>query len=128
MRRSIRSSPRRRGVFSRGLATTLIAIPLAACSPNPAAQVAEGRELFEAQGCAACHGPQGQGGGVFQAADLRTAASFNHGHSIPEIEATLKAGIPPRMPSFSYLTDEERHLLALFVSSLADENPGQKTP
>jgi len=90
-------------------------------------QVAEGRELYEANGCALCHGPDGRGDGPLAKTihnsppDFGDPASFVNGYSVGQIAYTIGTGLTQgnrSMPPFDHLTANERQLLAIFVMSL----------
>jgi len=94
--------------------------------------------LYESNGCASCHGPEGHGDGPVAASlevrptDFRHAAGFRNGSDEEAIVHTLQTGIAVHheavgngvahhdlvMPSFSHLSEEERRSLARYVISL----------
>ncbi len=102
----------------------------------------EGRALYESNGCASCHGPEGHGDGSVAASlevrptDLRYAAAFRNGSDEEAIAQTLLTGIAVHheasaggvarhdlvMPSFSHLSEDERRSLARYVISLRKGN------
>jgi mono/diheme cytochrome c family protein len=99
-------------------------------------QVAQGRALYEANGCATCHGPEGHGDGpVAKAAhssprDLRDATSFVNGYGVDRIARTLQYGLADGnqiMPAYAHLSANDRTLLAVFIRSLhADSKKEQE--
>jgi mono/diheme cytochrome c family protein len=128
----------------------LLAVILAGCvASTPLPSVSEGRSLYEANGCASCHGRYGHGDGPSAATlpsrpiDLQDASLFKRGSSEDAIANTLAEGIPlPHsvaalhashhellMPKFDHLTEAERHSIALYVISLhADADHGRSQP
>jgi high-affinity iron transporter len=116
------------------------AMLLAACS-RPAPSIAQGRALYEANGCASCHGVSGHADGpasgrlLVKPPDFRHPQLFRNGATESAIARTLDQGIagPPAstqhaehthhvlaMPKFDHLTEIERRSVALFVISLSD--------
>jgi mono/diheme cytochrome c family protein len=104
--------------------------------------VTAGRELYETNGCANCHGRSGKGDGPAAAtlptkpADLRNPSRFKKGSSEAAIAKTLEVGIEIEhvmpgvnathhmlaMPKFNHLTKTERRSIALYVLSLGKAN------
>jgi mono/diheme cytochrome c family protein len=128
----------RRLAFHAGVAGGLVLF--AACS-RPTPSVSEGRTLYQANGCASCHGISGRGDGPTSVrlgskpADLRDRALFIRGGGEMEIARTLAEGIHSTeasipqlhrthhelaMPKFDHLTELERRSIALYVISLQD--------
>jgi len=119
-----------------GLGSLLVL--MAGCGSSPH----EGRTLYESNGCASCHGPDGHGDGPVapslevRPTDLRHAAGFRNGSDETAIAQTLLTGIAIHheaagggvahhdlvMPSFSHLSEEERRSLARYVISLQKGN------
>jgi mono/diheme cytochrome c family protein len=116
----------------------LLAVVLAGCM-TPAPSVSEGRSLYEANGCASCHGRDGHGNGPLtekvpsKPIDLHDASLFKRGasegaiantlaegikidHSIPELHQTHHELL---MPKYDHLTEIERRSIALYVLSLS---------
>ncbi len=93
--------------------------------------VAEGRDLYASDGCAACHGPLGVGDGPVGRTlhppprDFRDATAFKNGVDVAAIAQTLATGIPGggSMPLYAHLTERERRSLALYVISLRSPSP-----
>lgn len=90
-------------------------------------QVAEGRELYEANGCGLCHGADGRGDGPVAKTihnsprDFSDPASFVNGYSVGQIAYTIGTGLTQgdrSMPPYDHLTAQERELLAVFIMSL----------
>jgi mono/diheme cytochrome c family protein len=120
----------------------LLAVILAGCTRRPPVpSAAEGRSLYEANGCANCHGPQGHGDGPLVAKlpsrpiDLHYSSLFKRGADQDSIVKTLTEGVAithfaPElqqthhmlvMPKFDHLTETERRSIALYVISLSDD-------
>ena len=118
---------------------TLIALATAGCA-RPS--ITEGRALYQENGCAGCHGPDGHGDGPLalklpaKPIDFRDVSQFKRGTSEDEIAKTLAEGISivhsiPAlhhthhellMPQFNHLTKTQRRSIALYVISLRTEN------
>ena len=120
----------------------LLAVILAGCTPrHPLPSVAEGRSLYEANGCASCHGPQGRGDGPLvpklpsRPIDLHYSSLYKRGadqdsivktltegvaitHSAPELQKTHHMLV---MPKFDHLTETERQSIALYLISWLDD-------
>jgi len=102
-------------------------ILLFACGPG--ADTPDGRELYLANGCAACHGVDGGGDGPgvglsqVKTGDLRDPASFSTPRTPEAIAATIARGIAS-MPSYGHLPENDRFELARYVLSLADAPRG----
>jgi mono/diheme cytochrome c family protein len=105
--------------------------------------VSQGRALYQANGCASCHGSEGHGDGRMaphlpaSPIDFRNVSLFKRGTTEDAIAKTLAEGISIEhpmpvlhqthhellMPKFDHLTVTERRSLALYVISLrADDN------
>lgn len=104
--------------------------------------VTQGRELYQENGCASCHGFEGQGDGPLapnlaaKPVDFRDVSQFKRGTSEDDIAKTLAEGIAivhtmPAlklthhmliMPQFNHLTKTQRRSIALYVISLRDQN------
>jgi mono/diheme cytochrome c family protein len=93
-------------------------------------QVAEGRALYELNGCATCHGPEGRGDGPVTKTlhtaprDFRDAAAFVNGYDAARIARTIATGLVEQnqsMPPYPHLSANDRELLAVFVMSLRDD-------
>lgn len=116
----------------------LVATLSAGCSRGPS--VAEGKVLYEENGCASCHGLSGDGNGPAAASllakppDLRNSAVFKRGAGEAAIARTLAEGVAGvgasvptlhashhelLMPKFDHLTEHERLSIALYVISFA---------
>jgi cytochrome c553 len=100
--------------------------------------VRQGRALYEANGCASCHGPEGHGDGPMASRlpaspiDFRNVSLFKKGTTESEIAKTLAEGVSIEhtspvllqthhellMPKFDHLTEIERRSIALYVISL----------
>jgi len=87
--------------------------------------VAAGRDLYEANGCASCHGLSGHGDGILagrlpsKPIDFRDASAFTRGASQDDIvEALIEDTM---MPRFDHLSETERQSIALYVISIRSE-------
>ena len=91
-----------------------LADPSGALTGDP---VQDGRILFFANGCASCHGLQGQGGAVGK--DLATSNS-------EEISQEVRKG-PKTMPAFEsgVLSDSDLEKLIAFLESVKEEVPAE---
>jgi mono/diheme cytochrome c family protein len=94
-------------------------------------QVAEGRALYDANGCGTCHGPDGRGDGPVSKAmhssprDFHNPASFVNGYGVGQIARTIGTGLTQGnqiMPPYPHLSVNDRELLATFVMSLSSES------
>jgi mono/diheme cytochrome c family protein len=101
--------------------------------------VAEGRKLYEDNGCIICHGLYGKGDGGARKilhvppSDLREPSRFKKGSTEAAIAKTLAEGIAVdhywpelqanhhylAMPKFDHLTKTERRSLAQYILSLS---------
>jgi len=117
----------------------LIALATAGCA-RPS--ITEGSALYQENGCAGCHGPDGHGDGPLapnlpaKPIDFRDVSQFKRGASENDIAKTLAEGvsivhsIPALhhthhellMPQFDHLTKTQRRSIALYVISLRTEN------
>lgn len=101
---------------------SLVGLFLVACGPG--ADTPDGRDLYLANGCAACHGVDGAGDGPgvglsdVKTGDLRDPASFSTPRTPQAIAATIARGIAS-MPAYGHLPETERTELARYVLSLA---------
>ena len=94
----------------------------------------QGRALYLSNGCATCHGPNGQGDGPIgrtldpRPRDFRDVAAFKNGTGIASIAQTIATGVAAggAMPLFAHLTNAERRSLALYVTSLRNQ-PNSRT-
>jgi len=115
----------------------LSALLLTACSHSPSAQ--EGRNLYNENGCASCHGISGHGDGPAAASlpakptDFNKSGLFKGGAGEQAIARILAEGIRGAetsapalrqshhelvMPKFDHLSTLERRSIALYVISL----------
>jgi mono/diheme cytochrome c family protein len=94
-------------------------------------QVAQGRDLYDTNGCATCHGPAGRGDGPvgkilhISPRDLHDAAAFVNGYDVQRIARTIGAGLVrgnQSMPAYAHLSSQDRELLAVFIMSLRDDS------
>ena len=141
-----KASIRRRKRMSRSASGVFAVIYLSLCvcagcswlggpSDSYERQVAEGRELYEANGCALCHGALGHGDGPVAKTihnyptDFRYPCSFVNGYSVGQIAYTIGTGLTQgdrSMPPYDHLTAKERELLAVFVMSLRASPPKEE--
>jgi high-affinity iron transporter len=102
----------------------------------------QGRSLYQTNGCASCHGPQGHGDGPLAPRlpaapiDFRDVSLFKRGATEDAIAKTLAEGISMEhttpalhqthhellMPKFDHLSENERRSIALYVISLRANN------
>jgi mono/diheme cytochrome c family protein len=101
------------------------------------ASIARGREVYEAQGCKACHGDLGRGDGLsaptlkddwgdhIRPADMTMPWTYRGGSSRKDIYRTFSTGLyGTPMPSYyDSVTEEDRWALVDYIYSLADEEP-----
>lgn len=106
----------------------LLALLLTACS-RPLDEVAEGRRLYLAYGCAACHGDSGDGNGPaaplshFKPRDLRNVNAFSGAKTVEGIASTIAFGIADGrtgMPAYPDVPRHERERMAKWIVSLAE--------
>jgi mono/diheme cytochrome c family protein len=86
-----------------------------------------GQALYD-ESCAGCHGPDGQGDGPQAGgADMLdfTDQSAMAGKSTSNFYEAISAGMPPAMPAFEALLEEDRWTLAEYVRSLSFSTTGQ---
>lgn len=113
----------------------LLALLLVGCG-RPS--VSQGHALYDANGCASCHGPNGHGDGPMaprlpaSPIDFRNVSLFKKGTTERAISKTLAEGISMEhtipalhqthhellMPKFAHLSETERRSIALYVISL----------
>jgi high-affinity iron transporter len=114
-----------------------LALAGGACRQPATLSVQEGRALYQANGCASCHGTQGHGDGPVGRTldplprDFRDRGAFKNGRDLNAIAHTLAVGLSRdggKMPQFNHLTERERRALALFVRSLQDDSKERTTP
>jgi mono/diheme cytochrome c family protein len=86
-----------------------------------------GRQLYEANGCALCHGHEGRGDGPLAPTleppprNFTDANGFQQGTTLAEVATTVQGGLPEpgsTMPAFSHLPLEDTRLIASYVLSL----------
>ena len=91
--------------------------------------VLRGRQLYERNGCALCHGPQGRGDGRLAASlnppprDLQDPRAYRHGYELRQIEETIRKGVLSEgrnMPAYGHLSEEDRRDLALYILSFLE--------
>lgn len=118
----------------------LLALIAAGCAQP---SISQGHALYDANGCASCHGPNGHGDGPMaprlpaSPIDFRDVSLFKRGTTEGAIAKTLGEGISIDhpipvlhqthhellMPKFNHLTEAERRSIALYVISMrADGN------
>lgn len=108
-----------------------LSLMLAACGPG--SETRDGRELYMAYGCAACHGAAGDGNGPSaglshtKPRDLRNVASFSGPKSDEGIASTIAFGVAggrTGMPPYPDIPKSERLAMARYILSLADAPRG----
>jgi mono/diheme cytochrome c family protein len=125
-------------LFRAGIACSIALI--VSCS-GPAPSVDQGKLLYQANGCASCHGASGRGDGSLatmlgsRPANLRDPTRFKRGTSEVDIARTLAEGIidaqvsTPQlhhnhhdlaMPKFDHLSEVERRSIALYIISMQE--------
>jgi high-affinity iron transporter len=114
-----------------------LALAAGACRQPAPVSVQEGRALYQANGCASCHGTQGHGDGPVGRTlnppprDFRDRGAFKNGRDLNAIAHTLAVGLfrdGGTMPQFGHLTERERRALAFFVMSLQNHSNERTTP
>jgi len=104
---------------------TTILLTAAACGPG--ADTPDGRELYLAYGCAACHGASGDGSGpaaslaAFKPRDLRALDSYSGARTVEGIATTIAFGIADGrtgMPAYPDIPKRERLAIAEYILSL----------
>jgi len=115
----------RRGVGAiLGLA---LAAGLPGCGRGAAAR---GQQVYQARGCAACHGPQGRGDGPSaprldrRPRDFADPRGYRNGAGQDQIAASMRGGAGAR-PPFRDLTDAEAQDIAAWIVTLQRE-PGTR--
>jgi mono/diheme cytochrome c family protein len=100
-------------------------------------QVAEGRSLYELNGCATCHGTDGRGDGPVTKAmnitprDFHNPESFINGYSADKIAGSIATGVAEpnqSMPPYPHLSSSDRQLLAIYIRSLGNDSKNGATP
>lgn len=108
----------------------LVSLLMVACGPG--SDVASGRDLYLAYGCAACHGPEGDGKGPASALshikprNLRDPASYRGASTTEGIASTIAFGVADGrtgMPAYPDIPKRERIEIAKYIQSLAQEKP-----
>ncbi|HEX7707822.1 MAG TPA: cytochrome c [Thermoanaerobaculia bacterium] len=109
-----------------GLALILLTT-LAGCGPG--AEVATGRDLYFAYGCAACHGEYGAGDGPavglahVKPRDLRDLTNYRGASSVEGIASTIAFGVAEGrtgMPGYPDVPKNERLAIARYLHSLVE--------
>ncbi len=107
----------------------------AACATEPATEVgdltaeqlAEGKVLYDTNGCAACHGPDGRGDGPLapvltpRPRDFASPAAFKGPRTMVAVAGVIARGIPSTptpMPAYSHLDLASCRQLAGYVLSI----------
>lgn len=89
--------------------------------PAPPAEIAHGKQLFEAN-CSFCHGSDARGGE--SGPNLLVSKVVMDDRNGDIITPIVHRGFPPRMPSFSSLSDTDIKAIAAFLHSLPMSNRG----
>lgn len=108
---------------------TFLSVLLGAACARPAEVTAEnGKELYMAYGCAACHGVDGDGKGPaaglskIPPRNLRDLSAYVTGTSAEEIARSIEYGMKETgMPAYAELPREERLAMATWILSVAEE-------
>ncbi len=116
------------------LDTALVASASRDTAPDSLPTVARGKSLYLGNGCAACHGLEGDGTGPVGRTlsppprNFRVAAAFRNGADEAAIAQTLATGIPNggAMPLYAHLTNAERRALALYILSFRSSSPDSR--
>lgn len=86
-----------------------------------AAKVAQGQQLFTANGCLACHGVDGKGNQAMGAPNL-TDSTWLYGSSLDTIKESIANGRNGQMPAQGdFLGADKVHLLTAYVYSLSQK-------
>ncbi|WP_287600583.1 cytochrome-c oxidase, cbb3-type subunit III [Thiothrix sp.] len=86
-----------------------------------AAKVAQGQQLFTANGCLACHGADGKGNQALGGPNL-TDSTWLYGSSADTIKETIANGRMGMMPAHAdFLGEDKVHLLAAYVYGLSQK-------
>jgi mono/diheme cytochrome c family protein len=114
--------------FHRGLAVALLALGAcdAAWSQNAAAgDAANGKRVYLAAGCYACHGRAGQGGAMNYPAPALAQTQL----PVEALRAFVRAG-PNDMPAYieSQLSDKDVADIHAFLRSLPGRRPAKNIP
>jgi cytochrome c oxidase subunit 2 len=91
---------------------------------DPASEVLQGVDgrLLYNKYCAACHGPNGEGGGPYRARDFRTASGWKRSAKLTDIFRTISLGLEgTQMRAFRNLPVRERFALVHQVASFLPE-------
>jgi cytochrome oxidase Cu insertion factor (SCO1/SenC/PrrC family)/mono/diheme cytochrome c family protein len=116
---------------SRSSALLLLLLLSVACGPG--AEVSNGRELYLAYGCAACHGERADGNGPAAAnafvrpRDLRNLKAFRGPKTVEGIANLIAFGVADGrtgMPAYPDIPKRERTAIAEYIVSLANEPRG----
>lgn len=92
--------------------------------PAPPALIARGKAIFESN-CSFCHGSDARGGETGPNLVIaKPVLEDRHGEILTPI---VHSGFPPRMPSFSSLSDADITAIAAFLHSLPLGNGGGRT-
>jgi mono/diheme cytochrome c family protein len=105
----------------------LLSVGIAGCGPG--SEVATGRDLYLAYGCAACHGEYGAGDGPavglahVKPRDLADLAGYRGASSVEGIASTIAFGVAEGrtgMPGYPDVPKNERLAIARYLHSLAE--------
>lgn len=109
----------------------LLLLLCVACGPG--AEVSNGRELYLAYGCAACHGERADGNGpaasnaFVRPRDLRNLKAFRGPKTVEGIASLIAFGVADGrtgMPAYPDIPKRERMAIAEYIVSLANEPRG----
>jgi mono/diheme cytochrome c family protein len=117
-----------RGLTCLVLLAALTALLGIACAKPAEISATRGHELYMAYGCAACHGPDGDGKGPaaglskIPPRDLGDLSAFVTGTSLDEIARSIEYGMKATgMPAYAELPRDERLSMATWILSIAEE-------
>jgi mono/diheme cytochrome c family protein len=88
-------------------------------------EVQKGKELYEQNGCAGCHGEAGKGDGPAGQAlnpkprNFHDTSAYKQGTNFEDIVKTIETGIPgTAMVAYPHIPQSDRQLIAKFIVSL----------
>ena len=87
--------------------------------------IMKGKELYEQNACAGCHGENGRGDGPAGQAlnpkprNFTRIQDYKQGHALDDIAKTIETGIPgTAMVAYPHIMESDRKLIASFIVSL----------
>jgi high-affinity iron transporter len=116
------------GMSRLALLVSLAALLSAACAKPVEVSPERGGELYLSYGCAACHGPTGNGDGPAASLskipprNLRDLASYAGGTTAEDIARSIEYGMKETgMPAYVELPLDERMSMAIWILDIAKE-------